>query len=869
MMSLRQSHQMEELGISKAASKVLNWRRSCKLEIKLADYYLAKIYSSGSLVQGYLAISLTADICASSITISLDGVTTIRTVGQKLTTTTTHRFLKMDLISPNILELVGTTLKKNGSYEIPFQFTLPDQLDSTACAHDAVSTTVTDTHLLLPPAVGRDWDRDDMSPGVVKVEYGINACVTSNSSLNTGNSQVFTAKRTIRFIPRLSESPPLHVSLKSPRYKLRGTKSLRGNSLKRPFGTISAAAMQPEPLHLQAYGTAIAPTVIDVTLTFNPDIDGITPPKLDSTSLSLRSYTWHQADPYQAFPDQDEKPCLKQPFVVTIALAVDCPQISWTRHDLAAPSHALNLATLGLERVSWEGKSKRLRVSSPEHAVICRSSPERRTLVQTPPAPGATELSSPSLPERALHHDYDNFESPEPLIDAESSLPLTCSSNRESRAALPVAPSQHPTPPYVLCPRLASLIMYYLDHVFVWQFPYYQFKSSLGNRGWLLTCLSNGGSLSHAALALSTLHRDASQKRCSYNQEAFEFHSMALRELCQLSQHTEAETLLNDRAKLAEFIAASLTLISFEVFNGAEYDWVPHLDAVTAVLAMHSPGALLRTSSLSENDLPSPINTSADDNHELEPDLEFLVAEALWHDILACATTGRVPRIPYRHWLEGSSIVMADLMGCYNWVMIAIGDLAHLNAWKRDMKQKGTLSVPELVRRGQRIEKKLQDGIAELRRAAKAGGDIRGNVSPAPYVSQTFALASLVLSSTIVSGPCASLPEVKDAVLESVVVLRDWPQSVPLRGLVWPLYIIGCMAEANLQDVFESLLCRIREESGGFGNSGTVIKLLKSRWAAPSIRNDDGLELVFQTGGNSEDLFDEAYIVKMSLPKSV
>lgn len=194
-----------------------------------------------------------------------------------------------------------------------------------------------------------------------------------------------------------------------------------------------------------------------------------------------------------------------------------------------------------------------------------RSSPERRTLVQTPPAPGATELSSPSLPERALHHDYDNFESPEPLIDAESSLPLTCSSNRESRAALPVAPSQHPTPPYVLCPRLASLIMYYLDHVFVWQFPYYQFKSSLGNRGWLLTCLSNGGSLSHAALALSTLHRDASQKRCSYNQEAFEFHSMALRELCQLSQHTEAETLLNDRAKLAEFIAASLTLISFEV----------------------------------------------------------------------------------------------------------------------------------------------------------------------------------------------------------------------------------------------------------------------------------------------------------------
>lgn len=155
------------------------------------------------------------------------------------------------------------------------------------------------------------------------------------------------------------------------------------------------------------------------------------------------------------------------------------------------------------------------------------------------------------------------------------------------------------------------------------------------------------------------------------------------------------------------------------MFNGAEYDWVPHLDAVTAVLAMHSPGALLQTSSVSENALPSPIHTSRDDGPEVQPDFNFLVAEALWHDILACATTGRVPRIPYRQWLEGSGIVMADLMGCYNWVMIAIGDLAHLNAWKKDMKQKGTLSVPELVRRGQRIEKELQDGITKLNRAAK------------------------------------------------------------------------------------------------------------------------------------------------------
>ncbi|KAG5803987.1 hypothetical protein H9Q74_011727 [Fusarium xylarioides] len=481
---------------------------------------------------------------------------------------------------------------------------------------------------------------------------------------------------------------------------------------------------------------------------------------------------------------------------------------------------------------------------------VVTSPPERRTRTQTPSAPALIELSSPSLPERAVHHGYGSLESPGTLVDTGSSLSRMRDSVHGEEAAQLVSSSHDTTPPCVLSPRLASLIMYYLDHVFVWQFPYYQIQSCLGNRGWLLTCLSSGGSLSHAALALSTLHRDASQKRCSYNQQAFEFHSMALRELRKLSQHTETETPLNDRAKLAEFTAASLTLISFEVFNGAEYDWVPHLDAVTAVVAMQSPDILLQTSSSSENALPLPITPPPGDDPQLQGDFNFLIAEALWHDILACVTTGRVPRIPYRQWLEASGLAMEELMGCYNWVMIAIGDLAHLQAWKKEMKQKGALSVPELVRRGQGIEKRLQNGITERKQTTKGGDSNRGNMSPAPYVSHIFALASLVLSITIVSGPWASLPEVKDAISESVIVLRDWPQAVPLRGLVWPVYIIGCMADASLQGFFKSVLYRIREESGGFGNSGTVIKLLNHSWATPPIGNDDGLELVFQTGGN-------------------
>ncbi|KAG8355658.1 hypothetical protein FVEN_g6521 [Fusarium venenatum] len=386
--------------------------------------------------------------------------------------------------------------------------------------------------------------------------------------------------------------------------------------------------------------------------------------------------------------------------------------------------------------------------------------------------------------------------------------------------------------------------MYYLDHVFCWQFPYFRIRSRLGNRGWLLLFLSNGGSLSCAALALAARHRNAiqvpQQHGYHYNQEAFEYYSRALRELCEFSRRTEIETLLSDKPKLAEFLAASMTLISFQVFNGAEYDWLPHLDAVMTVLGMISPKAL-RKSSSSNNPLTSPASiNSGEDSH---PDFSFLVTQALWFDILACVSTGRVPRIAYQQWLEESDLDMADLMGCYNWVMISIGDLAHLQAWKKDMQNKRTLSVPELVIKCRNIETRLHNGIVELEVAKKTDTE----TLQATWVSHIFALAALVLSSTIVSGPWASIPEIKETVAKAVDLLRDWPRAIPLQGLVWPLYIIGCMAGVEQQGFFELLLTNLIRECGGIGNSGTVLKIMKNCWALQH-RDRDGAELSFQMG---------------------
>lgn len=100
----------------------------------------------------------------------------------------------------------------------------------------------------------------------------------------------------------------------------------------------------------------------------------------------------------------------------------------------------------------------------------------------------------------------------------------------------------------------------------------------------------------------------------------------------------------------------------------------------------------------------------------------------------------------------------------------------------------------------------------------------------AAWVSHIFALASLVLSSTIVSGPWASLPEIKDSVGKAVDVLRDWPLAISLGGLVWPLCVIGCMADPDHQPFFQSLLTNFDTGCGGFGNSRTALKIMKDCW---------------------------------------
>lgn len=158
-------------------------------------------------------------------------------------------------------------------------------------------------------------------------------------------------------------------------------------------------------------------------------------------------------------------------------------------------------------------------------------------------------------------------------------------------------------------------------------------------------------------------------------------------------------------------------LTSSQVFQGGINGWQPHLDGLASILQ----SARWTADSLNSDMIDSPemrINSTHKNvfSHQDWTDhaYNFLASVVVWFDILSCVSTGRKPRLDYKAWLQKQEIDLAQVIGCQNWAMDAIGDLASLNAWKVQNTTSKTLSVPQLVKRGEEIQGRLERGLMEL-----------------------------------------------------------------------------------------------------------------------------------------------------------
>lgn len=219
--------------------------------------------------------------------------------------------------------------------------------------------------------------------------------------------------------------------------------------------------------------------------------------------------------------------------------------------------------------------------------------------------------------------------------------------------------------------------------------------------------------------------------------------------------------------------------------------------------------------------------------------LDFFMTAFVWFDTLSCATTGSQPSCP--GWLlpllhdESGRIQLYKLMGCKNWVIAIIMEVAGLENWKVECQQNGNLSMRELARRATCIEQRLNDCLARNAEVMPLSSELRqdGGVElEIRSVTDVFGCAALTYLHVVLSGAYPELPEIRESVQRTIDAFRAVRECHWVRNLVWPFCIAGCMAMPPSEGEFRGIAHSAQVRGRGLKNLESAVAIVEECWAA-------------------------------------
>lgn len=246
--------------------------------------------------------------------------------------------------------------------------------------------------------------------------------------------------------------------------------------------------------------------------------------------------------------------------------------------------------------------------------------------------------------------------------------------------------------------------------------------------------------------------------------------------------------------------------------------------------------------------------------------LYFFAGVIAWYDILSCATTGLKPFSECSCLDAGLGYIHLDkLMGCENWAILLIMEIAVLDAWKNSTQASGKFSMGQLGSRGGAIEKRVEDGLDEnsgtLGRFTEhsASFNTHSLENDSKYIScvitRIFACAALVYLHVVVSGAYPEHLSIHESVSRTIAAFQLLPDQGLVRSLTWPFCIAGCMALPEQEDFFRDLCLhveegctRIRELWKGVSDHGRMLEAAQTARAGDerALLEDSNEELGVQ-----------------------
>ena len=413
--------------------------------------------------------------------------------------------------------------------------------------------------------------------------------------------------------------------------------------------------------------------------------------------------------------------------------------------------------------------------------------------------------------------------------------------------------------------REFALIMTYLDYVFPVLFPFYRPSILEGSRGWMLVLIMKNKGIYHTIISLASFFfsvvpmlAGSENKMCA---------SMTSEEL-QKQADLAIKTVLRDSVELskqeeqplresADLMGNVVQLLSFEIIIAPTQNWQMHLDAavvlfeqifqrygmegtypsISKVLAQLSDGPLL--------DVSSDITLWTAD----QAAFRFFSAMLLVNDVISSTSLEQAPRFQkyHRYLLTNDHhnghfpLQLEDFVGHENWVLLLIGEISALDAWKKEMKKSGALSMMQLVHRASDIEQRLRDGCAALDEPGYTSRMRLKPTNPLEFflykpvdttaaLTKIWAYAAHIYLHTVVSGWQPASDEVKDNVSKLIVAFKTLPSPALLRTLVWPFCIAGCLADTHQESSFRDMVASMGALQR-FGTMQLALRIMEDVWS--------------------------------------
>lgn len=238
--------------------------------------------------------------------------------------------------------------------------------------------------------------------------------------------------------------------------------------------------------------------------------------------------------------------------------------------------------------------------------------------------------------------------------------------------------------------------------------------------------------------------------------------------------------------------------------------------------------------------------------------LRFFTATLLYVDVLSSVTLGSVPRL-YRHQASiipgcpveeraadsvgAGPLFLDEFFGLKNWVIQALGNVAALESWKRLQKQTGSLSVKELVSRGQVLGDAIKGGLEVFENKPAAtlapttafpmlvADPVTGDdADEQPLFQIIWLLATPSYLNVVLSGLQPASPEIRWPVAKVTVLLSQIPRGSMLRSLAWLFCVCGCLSPPEDEDAYRATALRMSALQV-FGTVKEAMKIMEEVWS--------------------------------------